>query len=871
MRNFASAARCGFIPLLLTTAAAAAQPQAVAVARPDHVVVVMMENKDYADIVGNADPNTGAPFINALLPIAANFTDSHGVQHPSEPNYMELFSGGAQGITANETPAHLPLTVPNLGAQLFGAGYAFIQYAEGLPSDGFTGTAEAGYSSPYGTYYPSENVAIWWTSTATPQPANTMQPSVMRTMQGFPTDYSQLPTVSFVHATEDDNMHNDGVHHGDNWLRLHMSGYAQWAMKHNSLLVLTWDESRGDAPDTNHIATLFIGPMVTPGNYPETINHYNLLRTLEDMYGLGYAGAAASANPITDVWNSAAPQPVVSLDSPANLTSAAGPSVTLSASVVANGHSIGKVQFYNGASLLGEATQAPYAFVWNNAATGSDTLSVKAVYENGAVVSSAPVYFTLTNPTVPVDTSGLVTYLDLDNNLDAQAGSRSASVLNGSAHYAAGKFGAAASFSNNGYSSSGPSDWAASLGNLDSVYAGDFTLSLWVRTASTTDAGIFGNKDWTSGSNPGWVIATTLSKSINWNTVGGTRHDVALSIADGSWHLISTTFSRAQNQVITYLDGVAQNTSALGTTGTASLSANFNTLIGSSGNGTYSATADVDDVAIWSRVLSADEVSNIYQGGQAGQSLLLVGQAAGTPTANFGFIANGLSVNFTDSSTDSGGAISSHAWAFGDGGTSTATNPSHAYATAGSYSVTETVTDGVSGRTSSATRSVAVSGGGSSQLLGNTGFESGATSPWSMSAGTLCSNSGCSGEVAHAGSWFARLDGYGSTHTDTLSQSVLLPAGKTSATLAFWLHIDTAETTRTKAYDKLTVQVLGTSGNVLKTLATYSNLNAAAGYVQRTFDLSAYIGQSVAIKFSGSEDVSLKTSFVLDDVILTVQ
>ena len=250
------------------------------------------------------------------------------------------------------------------------------------------------------------------------------------------------------------------------------------------------------------------------------------------------------------------------------------------------------------------------------------------------------------------------------------------------------------------------------------------------------------------------------------------------------------------------------------------------------------------------------------------------GGGGGTPTASFSFTTSGLTATFTDTSTDSGGTIGSHSWNFGDGGTSTATNPSHTYTAAGSYTVTETVADSVNtSATSTATKTVTVSsgGGGSSQLLGNTGFESGAASPWTMSSGTLCSNSTCSGETAHAGTWFAWLDGYGSTHTDTVSQQVAITAGKTTATLQYYLHIDTAETTTSTAYDKLTVGVYNTSGTLLKTLATYSNLNKNTGYAVHTNDLSAYIGQTVVIKFTGTEDSSLQTSFVLDDVTLTVQ
>ncbi|MES2312032.1 MAG: PKD domain-containing protein [Pseudomonadota bacterium] len=275
------------------------------------------------------------------------------------------------------------------------------------------------------------------------------------------------------------------------------------------------------------------------------------------------------------------------------------------------------------------------------------------------------------------------------------------------------------------------------------------------------------------------------------------------------------------------------------------------------------ATGTFTEQASWSNDTNACAISHPIVGG---------GTGGGTPVANFTDTISGLTVNFTDSSTDTGGTISSHAWTFGDGGTSTATSPSHTYAAAGTYSVTETVTDSVSGATNSKTASVTVSGGGggSSQLLGNTGFESGTASPWSMSSGVLCSNSTCSGEVAHAGTWFAWLDGYGSAHTDTVSQSVAIPSGKTSATLSYALHIDTAESGST-AYDKLNVQVLNSSGTVLATLATYSNVNAASGYTVHTANLAAYIGQTVTIKFTGTEDSSLQTSFVLDDVTLTVQ
>jgi hypothetical protein len=186
--------------------------------------------------------------------------------------------------------------------------------------------------------------------------------------------------------------------------------------------------------------------------------------------------------------------------------------------------------------------------------------------------------------------------------------------------------------------------------------------------------------------------------------------------------------------------------------------------------------------------------------------------------------------------------------------------------TAGTFSVTVTAKDttNASGSTSF-TWTIASSGGGGcpspGQKLGNPGFETGSAAPWSATAGVIDSSTA---EPAHSGSWKAWLDGYGTSHTDTLSQSVTLPAGCSSYTFSFWLHIDTSETTTTTAYDKLTVQVGST------TLATYSNLNKNTGYAQHSFNLAAYAGQTVTLKFTGTEDTSLQTSFVVDDTAVSV-
>ena len=187
---------------------------------------------------------------------------------------------------------------------------------------------------------------------------------------------------------------------------------------------------------------------------------------------------------------------------------------------------------------------------------------------------------------------------------------------------------------------------------------------------------------------------------------------------------------------------------------------------------------------------------------------------------------------------------------------------------AGTYQVTVTGTAGGQTHSTILSLSVTTSGGSSQQLLGNPGFENGTNAaPWTVSSGVI-DNSAF--EASHSGSWKAWLNGYGTTHTDNIMQTVSVPSTATSASLSFWLHIDTTETTTTRSYDTLTVQVRNSSGSVLTTLATYSNLNAATGYKQMTFDLNDYRGQTIQVYLVGVEDSSLKTSFVVDDFALNI-
>ncbi|HEY3478130.1 MAG TPA: alkaline phosphatase family protein, partial [Streptomyces sp.] len=366
----------------------------------------------------------------------------------------------------------------------------------------------------------------------------------------FPSDFSQLPTVSWVIPNLCDDMHNCSIATGDTWLKSHLDSYVQWAKTHNSLLITTFDED-DSSTSANRIATFVNGQPVKAGAYAEHIDHFSVLRTIEDMYGLPYAGAAAQATSITDAWN-----------------------------------------------------------------TGS----------TGSV--------SVTNP-------------------GAQSG----------------------------------------------------------------------------------TVGTSASLQLQaTDTAGGTLGWTAAGLPPG-------------------------------------LSVNSST-----------------------------------------------GTVTGTPT------------------------------------------------TAGTYSVTVTATDST-GPSGTATFNWTVTGGTgggctAAQLLGNPGFESGNTA-WSSTSGVV-GQWASQGEPTHSGTWNAWLNGWGSPHTDTLSQSVTIPAACTSATLTFYLHIDTAETTTSTAYDTLTVQAGAT------TLATYSNLTHNSGYSLKSLNLSPYIGKTVTLKFTGTEDDSLQTSFVIDDAAVNV-
>jgi hypothetical protein len=266
-----------------TTRIASAKLVASAVPKPAHVVVVMEENHSYSDIIGDT---TDAPYINSLASQGALMTSSYAVTHPSEPNYMALFSGATDGLTADTCPYNAG-SAANLGSELLAAGDTFKGYSEGLPKTGSTTCTSGNYARKHSPWINFTNV-----------PAADSLP-----FTSFPSssNYASLPTLSFVIPNLDDDMHNGTIAEADTWLNQNMSAYATWAKANNSLLIVTWDED--DYTENNQIPTIIVGQSVTPGHYDETINHYNLLATLEQMYGLKAVGSSATATPITDIWN----------------------------------------------------------------------------------------------------------------------------------------------------------------------------------------------------------------------------------------------------------------------------------------------------------------------------------------------------------------------------------------------------------------------------------------------------------------------------------------------------------------------------------------------------------------------------------------
>jgi hypothetical protein len=237
-----------------------------------HVVIVVEENSGWA---GNGQ----APFLETMMAQGEYFSNYHAVSHPSEPNYMAMFSGSTQGTDGSDSCITSPAT--SLAGEAVAAGVTIEGYFQGLTSN----ILYACRHNPFSQFTDAKAYAADFTA--------------------FPTNYATLPQISFVAANTQDDMGDDGtITDGDTWDQANLGSYAQWAKTNNSLLILVSDESSTDpnyhtnmpGENGNNVPLIAVGTGVIPGSINgDYYDHYSLLRTLEDYFGLGYLGASAAA------------------------------------------------------------------------------------------------------------------------------------------------------------------------------------------------------------------------------------------------------------------------------------------------------------------------------------------------------------------------------------------------------------------------------------------------------------------------------------------------------------------------------------------------------------------------------------------------
>lgn len=251
---------------------------AIVFPRPAHTVIVIEENHTPAQVLGSGN----APGLAALANHGANFTDAHGVTHPSLPNYFALFAG-LTNTNGDGCPAvGVPADAPNIASELLAGGMTFSAYSEALPKPAFTGCWAGPYARKHAPWVHFRNV-----------PQTLHQPlSALR-------NFDALATLTFIVPDVDDDMHDGTVAAADAWAQKHLGPLLVWAQAHDTLVIFTWDEGYDEG---NSIPTFFVGPMVKPGRYADRVDHYRVLRTLEEMYGLAPTGKAALVQPLIGWW-----------------------------------------------------------------------------------------------------------------------------------------------------------------------------------------------------------------------------------------------------------------------------------------------------------------------------------------------------------------------------------------------------------------------------------------------------------------------------------------------------------------------------------------------------------------------------------------
>jgi len=262
--------------------ASAARSVRAAAYTTKYVQVVIFENESYDDVIGSAQ----APYITGLSQAWANMTQSFAITHPSQPNYLALFSGSTQGVTSDACPQKFK--VPSLGSELIAAGISFTGYAESMPKNGYMGCQAVPDKLPSGFLYMRKHVP-WTDFPEIPKSDSIVYPGPLK-----------KPPSTFTWITPNmcDDMHDCSISDGDTWASQNLPKLIAWDTAHEGLLILTFDENDGAAG--NQIPTILIGN-VNPGQYSQTVNHYNVLRTIEDIFGIAPIGMSASASPISGV------------------------------------------------------------------------------------------------------------------------------------------------------------------------------------------------------------------------------------------------------------------------------------------------------------------------------------------------------------------------------------------------------------------------------------------------------------------------------------------------------------------------------------------------------------------------------------------
>jgi PKD repeat protein len=635
------------------------------VPRPDHVVVLVLENHSITNILNNPD----APYINSLATSGANMTQSFAETHPSQPNYIALFSGSTNGLTDDSCPH--TYTTDNLGAQAIAAGIGFVGYSEGLPSVGYTGCTSGRYARKHSPWVNFSNV-----------PAASNQP-----LTSFPTDYSTLPAISFVIPNLDHDMHDGTIAQGDTWIRDNLDGYVQWAKTHNSVLMLTFDED--DNTPANQIPTVIVGQRVAPGQYSEHINHYNVLRTIQDGFGLPPLGNAATAAPILDIWtpDANAPQAVFTV-SCVDLTCSADGSAS---SATTGSLTAWDWTWGDGAVTSGTTSSHTYA------APGDFTVTLR-VTDDSARASQ------ITHPVSPRAPGGANVFA---SDLFGRTSSSGFGVADIGGPWAVA--GSATNYTVSGgagrvriVAGSGPNAYLGAVSSTDTDLTADVALDK-NGNSGTTQIALVGRGSSSNayrgklGISPTGGVTAYLTK-----VVAGAESTVTQATVTGLTYTAGTTL-RMRLQVV----------------GTSPTSLKFKVWKTSdaepsawrlSTTDATAATQTAGGIGLWAYASGA--VTN-------GPLTLTVDNVSAKPTAappanvppvaRFTSTTAGLTASFNaTTSSDSDGTIANYNWNYGDSSTTgSGANPSHPYTTAGTYQVTLTVTDN-NGATDTVTHPVTV-------------------------------------------------------------------------------------------------------------------------------------------------------------------